>query len=293
MSRHRWARSAAALVGVALAAAGAPAAGGGRAESQLRASWVGSQVVLRTAALSDCDLRYTDNRLRGPLPSSGGSHRFAPGELGRIDNLHVQRARIDVLVGLLEPLRVELRDGPFQLFERRECRVELEIPAPRDLVKRDDAGGLDGLLRGVFEIHQDGASARQSPLWNARRAEPLPEDHEERLAAYQAWQQEQLYLALRGRLAEALDRAADIAARADRGVAYAQGLVLGARDFEPDRLFSAACGDLPGARFSPSRLRPPEELDGRDAADWKAGREDGQRLRFELALARRLERCLP
>jgi hypothetical protein len=266
---------------------------GGPAESQLRATWVGRQVVLRTAALSNCDDRYTNNRLRGTLPKAGGRHRFDPGELGRVDNLHVQRARIDVLVALLEPLRVELRAGPFQLYELRECRVELEIPVARAAVQRHDVDRLDGLLAGVLEAHDDDTTARESPLWNRRQAEPLPDDHDERLAAYHAWQEQQLYLALRDRLAEALDRAGDIAARADGSVAYARGLVQGVRDFEPERLFSAACGELPGASFGPRRRRPPEELEGRDATEWKDGLEDGQRLRFELALARRLERCLP
>lgn len=267
--------------------AAAPAAARPAAEGRLLAAWVGRQVVLRTVVLSNCDERYTDNRMRGGLPSSAGAHRFAPGEAGRIDNLTLQRARIDLLVTLIEPLRVELRDGPFRLFEQVGCRVELEIPAPRDAVRQGDTDRLDGLIRGVLEGQAD------SPLWNRRRVEPLPDDHEERLAAYRAWKEEQLYLALRDRLAEALERAAEIAARADRGVAYARGLVLGAREFDPERLFSTACGELPGARFASNWRQPPEELEGQDKREWKDGFEDGRRLRFELVLARRLERCLP
>lgn len=291
MSRGRRIGAAAALACAALAAA--PVVAGDRTENELRARWVGRHAVLRTEVLSDCDERYTNNRLRGTLPSSSGHHRFDPGELGRIDNLHLRRGRLDLLVTLLEPLRVELRDGPFQLFELRECRVELRIPAPRSAVRQDDVERLGELLAGTVEGHPDADAALASPLWNARRVEPLPADHEERLAAYHAWKEEQLYLALRDRLAEALDRAGDIAARADRGVAYARGLALGARDFEPGWLFSSACDELPDARFNARRETPPEELEGREEREWRDGYEDGQRLRFELALARRLERCLP
>ena len=292
MSRRRWAPAVAALACAGLSAAPVPAAAAG-AEEALRAAWTGRHVVLRTAVLSNCDARYTNNRLRATQPSSSGRHRFAPGELGRVDNLHLRRTRVDLLLTLVEPLRVELRDGPFQLFEQLECRVELQLPAPREAVRRAAVERLDDLLQGVLVGPGERAAVEASPSWNRRRVEPLPEDHEERLAAYQAWKEEQLYRALRGRLAEALDRADDLAARADRGVAYARGLVAGARDFDADRLYSSDCGELPATRFSGRWGRPPDELDDGDEDDWKDGYEDGQRLRFEVALARRIERCLP
>lgn len=280
------------LLGAAMAAVAAPAAAG-RAEEALRAFWVGRLVVLRPAVQTNCDERYTNNRMRGTQASSGGIHRLAPGELGRIDALHVQRARIDLLVTVVEPLRLELRDGPFRLFEHRQCRVELEVPAPREAVRRGDVDRLEAVVGGVLDGSVDRTGAEASPAWNRRRVEPLPEDHEETLAAYRAWKEEQLYLALRGRLAEALDRAADLAAGAERGTAYARGLAAGARDFDPDRLFSAACGELPGTRLSGGWEKPPADLDDDDQRDWKDGYQDGRRLRFELALARRIERCLP
>jgi hypothetical protein len=280
------------LTCAALLALGTPAVAS-RTEDELRTAWVGRRVVLRAAAISNCDERYTNNRMRATQPSSGGRHRLDPGELGRVENLHLQRARIDVLITLLEPLRVEFRDGPFQLYEQLECRVELEVPAPREAVRQGAIDRLDDLLRGLLELDNDPLPAEESPIWNRRQVEPLPADHAERLADYRAWKQEQLYLALRGRLAEALDRAADIAARVDRSVPYARGLVFGAREFEPERIFSAACEELPNKRFSSSWSKAPEELEGRDERHWKDGLEDGQRLRFEIALARRLERCLP
>ena len=292
MSRMARAGLAAALVGTAISAA-APAAGAARPEDELRAAWVGRWVVLRTAAFSNCDERYTNNRLRRPQPSSKGVHRFEPGELGRVDNLHLRRARIDLLVSLAESLRVELRDGPFQLYEQLECRVELEVPAPRAAVRQGAVEQLGALIRGVLERHDSRAAAAESALGNRRRVEPFPEDHEERLAAYHAWKEEQLYLALRNRLTEALDRAGALVSRADRSTAYAQGMVLGARDFGQDQLFSTACAELPAARFSPRWRQAPDDLDDSDARDWKDGFEDGQLLLFEISLAQRLERCLP
>ncbi len=262
-------------------------------EDELRAAWVGRWVVLRTAALSDCDERYTDNRLRGTQPASGGRHRFDPGELGRIDNLNLQRARIDLLVTLSEPLRVEVRDGPFQIYEQLECRIELELPAPREAVRRGAVERLDRLIRGTLESYDGRLAAQRSPTWNRRRVEPLPDDHEERLAAYHAWKEQQLYRALRTRLAEALDRAADIASDADHSAAYARGLGSGARNFERHHFFSPACDELPAVRFSARRGQAPEELDDRQEQDWKDGFEDGQLLLFEIEVARRIERCLP
>jgi hypothetical protein len=207
--------------------------------------------------------------------------------------LHLKRARIDLLVSLAEPLRVELRDGPFQLYEQLDCRVELEVPAPREAVRRGDIEQLDALLEGLLEALASRVGVDGSPLWNRRRVEPLPADHEERLAAYLVWKEEQLYLATRDRLAEALDRAASIVERVDRSASYAQGVMEGVRASRRDRFASTSCEELPGVRFSASYHSAPEELDDRDARDWKDGFEDGQQLRFETALARRLERCLP
>jgi hypothetical protein len=264
-----------------------------KVEDQLRASWLGRWVVLRGPVQSNCDQRFTNNRMRGVQPSSGGAHRLAPGELGRVENLHVQRARVDLLIGLAEPLRVEFRDGPFQLYEQLECRVELQIPAPREAIKQGSSEQLVTLLRGVVDGPWDHVVAEASPEWNRRRVEPLPDDHEERLAAYHQWKEEQLYRALRGRLAEALDRAAHIAGRTDRSGPYAEGLLAGMDETNPDRLFSADCPELPEARARTRRSSPPEELDDSDTRRWKDGFEDGQRLLFEISLARRIERCLP
>jgi hypothetical protein len=280
-----------ALAWAALAGPATPAAASA-AEDALRVSWVGRWVVLETAALSNCDERYTNNRMRGPLPDSHGRHRFEPGELGRVDNLHLQRSRIDLLVGLDEPLRVELRDGPFQLFEQLGCRVEVELPVPRAAVRRGAVKQLDALIRNILEPHEDRTAAAASPSWNRRQVEPLPADHDERLAAYEAWKQEQLYRALRDRLHEALDRAADIAHRTDDGVAYARGLASGAREADRNRFTSTDCVELPSVHFSERRDKAPEDLDESDKRDWRDGFEDGQRLLFEITLARRLERCL-
>ena len=268
-------------------------AGAAAAEQALRAAWVGRWVVLRTAVFSNCDARYTNNRVQGAAAASRGDHRFTAGELGRVDNLHLQRARVDLLVELDEPLRVELRDGPFRLFRHLRCRVELELPAPRDAVRQGNFPLLKAIVGAAAEPHDSRDAAAGSQAWNARRVEPLPEDHEERLAAYLAWQQQQLALALRDRLAEALDRAAALAPRSGDSVSYTQGLLLGVRDFDRDRHVSTSCEELAGRRFSPRGKRAPEELDGREAGDWEAGYKDGQRLLFEISLAQRLERCLP
>ncbi len=248
-------------------------------------------MVVRTPVLSNCDERFTNNRMRGPLPDSGGAHHFAPGELARVDNLHLQRSRIDLLVELSEPLRIELRDGPFQLFEHVRCRVELQLPAPRAAVKQGDLERLGAVIESAVEGHAGSAAAAASALANRRRAEPLPADHEARWADYRAWQHEQLVLALRNRLAEALDRAGRLLAGAARGGHYAAGLSAGLTELAHEP--TAACPELAGVFFSPRRGEPPPELDDAATREWRRGFADGQRLAFEIALAQRLERCLP
>lgn len=280
-----------ALAAALTLAAQTPLTADNAVESALRAGWVGRWVVLRTASFSDCDGGYTNNRLRGTLPGSRGAHRLEPGEVGQVDNLHLRRSRVDLLVGLAEPLRVELRDGPFQLFEQRECRIELQLPAPRSAVRGGDLGQLGALLTAAVEPHPSAAAAAASPLASGRRVEPLPPDHQERWIAYRAWQLEQLGRALRERLATALDRIDRLLAGTARGPSYAEGLLEGAREL--DREPRADCPELPDLLFSPRRGAPPAELGEDDRRDWQRGWEDGQRLAFEVALAQRLERCLP
>lgn len=301
MSRHApvepspFAAALAGAVMALLAAVGAatPAAAS-ELEDLLRSAWVGRWVVLETGAFSDCRGAYTNNRMRGREPVSRGDHRFASGELARVDNLHLQRQRIDLLVELAEPLRVSFRDGPFELYEQLECRVELQIPVPRRMVRQRQREGLEGALDDLLERHERVEAARRSALYNGRRVEPLPAGYEETLAAYHAWKEAQLVLALRARLEEALDRAAAIAARAPSTLPYAQGLVLGVREASSDhRLSGTGCAELVGLELSPDRRAAPAELADDDAEEWEDGYREGQLLAFEIELARQIERCLP
>lgn len=270
----------------------APAAGG-ELEDELRRRWVGRWVVTAVEAQSDCDGSYTNNRMLGARPVSSGHYRLAGGELGRIDNLHLRRSRIDLLIALDEPLRLSFRDGPFELFEQALCLIELRLPAPRSAVRRRQVEPLEELISTAVAGFDSRDEAAASPYASGRTVEPLPDGYEATLAAYRQFQAARLRDALADRLGTALDRAARLAAGAADDADYASGLAAGADDSEADRRVSGArCEELPATELYPRRGKAPDGLDEAAAERWLDGYRDGQRLMFEILLAQRLARCL-
>ena len=257
-------------------------------EGELRSRWLGAWVVLRAEVGSDCDDLFTNNKVIDGRSVHGAKHSLPPGELAKVVKLYVKRKRIDVFVELAEPWRASRVDGPFELFDQVSCRVELQVAAPRVVIKSGDSARAAELLGRILERHESREAAAASQLWNRRRVEPLPAGYQETLARYESWLEERLIVDLQTRLDRALDEAADIVERAQRSEDYALGLAAGLGRSRSSRP-SGDCESLVDESFYALSADAPDELDERD---WEAGYRDGQRLAFTIALADRLEGCL-
>ncbi len=274
-----------------LAAVAPPPMLAGQLEDTTRSRWRGAWVLLKAEAASGCDGSYTNNPVNGGRIVASGTHRFGLGELGRIDNVHVQRKRVDVLIGFAEPLLIAFSDGPFDLVRQDHCRVELQFAAPRSMIKTSDATAIDQLLGTVLERHagQDGAMA--SPLYNGRQVEPFPRDWEDTLAAYEEWKQEQVYRQIAERLGTALEEAVRITNRVRSSAAYVDGFATGIRGYDSSLSYQD-CVQLADKSFYPSEGSAPSDYSGSSKKDWEKGHRDGQLLAFNVDLAERLESCL-
>ncbi len=143
---------------LALGAAGAAAAD---LEKELARRWVGAWVVVLPEVASDCSGFYTDTEVRGRLASSKGRHRFEGGELAQVDKLNVASGRVDLYLTLAEGLLVPRREGPFELFDERTCKVQLMVELPRGV-----AGA--GRLEGAMEVLTAAAVALTGRSWPFR-----------------------------------------------------------------------------------------------------------------------------
>ncbi len=282
---------AAALAGQLLTATPAAA---GRLEDALRSRWQGAWVVIRADVRSACGEAYSNNRVSGRLVSGKGEQRLALGELGQIHKIDVKRQRIDVLIDLVEPLRVAYVEGPFELYRQAACKIELQLDVSRQVVKAAQEEQVGEFLLAVLERYDSRAEAEESELWNLRRVEPFPEGYDRLLADYDAWRAEQIFVAVREKLARVLDEAVRIADRARSDDAYGAGFTTGLRSTSAHYHTAADCGLLVDKVYYPGSVPSPPSYDSNSARDaWRDGYGDGQALSFHLDLARQLERCLP
>lgn len=254
-------------------------------EADLAARWRGSWALTRTEVWSDCGSLYTNNAVRGRLVTGKGDHRFAPGEVVRVDKLTLARARIDLLVSVDEPLRLEHQDGPFTLYDQAGCRVELRIEVPRELITGRALDDLDGAVAAALDRQASPDEARAAEGWNGREVEPLPADYAATLARHQAWKAAQVNVAVGAKVDDAIEQAARIAHRVDRDPEYLAGFGEGA-----ERAQDAYFGDCDWLLASTVYAFTSSPPGGRDRA-WRDGFDDGQRLVYYLELARRLRGC--
>src|SRR4051794_24032853 len=97
-------------------------------ERTLDEHWRGAYVVVRPPIASDCGGFYTDDDAHAGRVDSRGSHRFAAGELAKVDSVKVRfGGRVDVFLDLAEDVLEQRSDGPFTLFDARSCKVQLKI----------------------------------------------------------------------------------------------------------------------------------------------------------------------
>lgn len=271
------------LLGVAMAASVASTSDlGDRLDRELKGGWG----LLEVEVYSACGGTYSDNEVGAAGVASKAPHRFAAGELVKIDNVKVKRQRVDLMLTLAEPLQVSRMDGPFELFDQRSCRVQLMVYVPRELVKNTDVEGLVSQVKNYVTLYQTRDAGEMSEDWNGREMEPLPDDYEETLQLHAVWMAEQTNAAVRDGIDHALTEAADAVEQFDDDTDYLRGFGEGA---EKMGAFSVtSCGSLLTASFTSYRKKAPADR----SRSWKEGWEDGQMLVFHVLLADRLRSCL-
>jgi len=268
----------------AMVAASASAASelGDRLDRELKGGWG----VLDVEVYSGCSGTYSDNQVGTAGVASKAPHRFAAGELVKIDNLKVKKQRVDLMLTLAAPIRVSHMDGPFELYDQRQCRVQLMVFVPRELVKSAKVEELLAEVQRHITLYPSHDDAQMSDRWNGREKEPFPEGYEETLQRHAAWKAEQTNAAVRQGIDHALSEAAEVVDDIDDDEDYLAGFAAGAEKMADFSLTS--CSSLLNASLTTYRRSPPADSTGA----FKDGWEDGQKLVFHVLLADRLRSCL-
>ena len=278
----RYTRCLALLLGAVLAASSAIASDlADRLERELRGAWG----ILEMEVYSACGGTYSDNTVGAVGVASKAGHRFEPGELVKIEKIKVKRQRVDLLLTLAAPIRISRMDGPFELFDERECKVQLIFPVPREHVKSGDAGALLDTVRTTITLYPSLAVARESEAWNGREIEALPDDYAETLQRHAAWKAEETNSAVRISIESALASAADISEDLSDDPDFLAGFAEGAE--EMSSLTLSDCTSLLGASYTVYHKNAPKDRPRR----WRDGWDDGQELIFNVLIANRLQGC--
>jgi hypothetical protein len=255
---------------------------GDRLDRELKGGWG----VLELEVYSACGGTYSDNEVGTAGVASKAQHRFAAGELVKIDNVKVKRQRVDLLLTLDAPLQVSRMDGPFELYDQRSCRVQLMVYVPRELVKNSDLEELLNEVKKHVTLYSSPDEAEMSDNWNGRETEPMPDDYEETLHRHALWQAKQTNAAVRDGIDKALSEAAEAVDDLDDDADYLAGFGEGSEKMGGFSVTS--CDSLLSVAFSSYRKTAPSDA----SRSWKDGWEDGQKLVFHVLLADRLRSCL-
>jgi hypothetical protein len=211
-------------------------------QDDLESRWRGAWVVTTAETYSDCAGFYSDNRVNGRLVSGRAHQRFKPGEMAKVDSVDLKRSRLDLRLTLAESVLASSQDGPFTLYNEAQCKVELQVELPRDLVKKKDVAGVEALLRPIMERHASEEQARASKAWNRRQREAYPADYEETLARHTVWKAEQANAAVQAGIDRLIDETSRIPDRISDDPDYLAGFVKGV---EAGRVpHPVACSDL-------------------------------------------------
>ncbi len=261
-------------------------------EKEVQDRWIGSWVVTRGETYSDCERRETANLVRGDLVKSGGRHRFAPGELARVERVEMKRGRVELSLTLSERFLLERREGRFQLYRAAVCGVKLvaEMPrAPRGVL---DAGGVDGVLEKVVDRFASEAEAQGSETWNRRRMEPFPEDYEMTLVRHAVWKAERINSAAQARFDQVLERTTTLIDRMRNNTDYQAGFSEGVRAGRS--VGFGSCAEM--LKFDLDRRLDKVEKEfrkkgGNRKAAAREGFRDGHLMALGMKLLRRLPDC--
>ena len=277
------------VLGLSVLCLGAPTALAGPLSDAMDSRWLGAWVVLGAEVRSNCDAAYTDNRINGTLSAGRGRFGFEVGELARVVDVDVHRSRVDVRLELGEPLLVAHQDGPFTLYDRIACRVELEIEVPRAVVRRRNADALDDALAAVMQRFPTRAAAEASGRANGRRCDPFPPDYDRTVAEYNAWKAEQLNRQVDARIAEAREELRLLTRSVRTDDTYLDGFAAGVALWREKR--APDCPSILGTPFSSRRSDAPAGLDDDGARVWQQGFRDGQALVHFLRVLDRAPGC--
>jgi hypothetical protein len=259
----------------------------GKFEDSVRARWRGAWVVLQVESWSNCSGVYYNNDVSGQYVTSRGGRKFEPGEMARVKKVQVKKKKAELLVEIAHSVLVPREDGPFTLYDRRTCAIELEVAVPRETIKAQDVGEVDRLLAQVAHRFGTEAEALDSAQWNGREDEELPPDYDLTLARHAVWQAEQTNMNIDARLAAALDEAESLASRVEDDHVYLDGFAAGTRAMRDWR--ERDCGPLLSGEFTTFRHRAPEGYEDNEV--WCDGYYDGQRLVYDIYLLNRLPEC--
>jgi hypothetical protein len=255
---------------------------GDRLDRELKGGWG----VLELEVYSACGGTYSDNEVGAAGVASKARHRFAAGEMVKIDNVKVKRQRVDLMLTLDAPLRVSHMDGPFELYDQRSCRVQLMVYVPREMVKSSNLEGLLSEVKTHLTLHTSRDDAEMSDDWNGRKMEPLPDDYQETLHRHAIWKAEQTNAAVRDGIDHALSESAEAIEDLDDDTDYLAGFGEGAEKMGG---FSVTnCASLLSVSFTSYHKSAPADK----SRSWRDGWDDGQKLVFHVLLADRLRSCL-
>ena len=122
------------LLALGLIATAMPAHAGSF-EDAVRTRWRGAWIVTEIETYSICNGNYSNNDVSGQFVAARAGRPFQPGELAKVDQLQVNRKKVELLITITGMTLLPRQDGPFTLYDRRTCKIELEVAIPRDVIK--------------------------------------------------------------------------------------------------------------------------------------------------------------
>jgi hypothetical protein len=252
-----------------------------RLDRQLRGAWA----IIGHEVYSSCSGTYSDNRVGAAGIASKAGRRFDPGELVKIDKIKVKRSRVDLLTTFSEPVLVAIQDGPFELYNERECKAQLIFELPREVVKSGDADAVLAAIGSALTLFSSQSAAMDAADWNGRERRPYPDDYDQTLVRHEIWKAEQTNTAVAAASDRAVTEAASAAEDIEDGADYLAGFAAGAEAMQAIDL--GDCPQLVEVSFTGRKKSPPSDK----SKAWERGFSDGQRIVFHTRLARDLQGC--
>ena len=266
----------------------------GELERTLESRWRGAWILTAVDTFSDCAGTHTNNHVNGTLVSSKGRVRFRTGELAQVGKVDLKRSRLDILVGVPEPILVSFRDGPFTLYNEARCLIELNVELPRSLVSNDDANGIDAAIAPVLKRFTSQDEAVQARAFNHRKRDPFPSDYDRTLAEHAVWKAQQANAAIQARIDKALEETARLTDRVTSDPDYLKGFAAGVEAMRA--VDFGQCGELMSRDFTNVASAPKQiavaSFGGEAAGRYTRGFQDGQRLVYGLECLLRLPQCM-